>query len=65
MSIFDSSLAPFLILIAIGAVLIAFFRKLFLKVVITLVLFTLLLTAFPILLQKYFSLILSIRHLFS
>lgn len=64
MSILDSTIAPFLTLLTIFAVLAGFFRKTLLKVLVILVAAVLLLAMFPILLLKLTDLIQAIRHIF-
>ena len=57
MSILDSSIAPYLTLISIAAVLAGFFRKTLIRVVVVLLVELLLLALFPILLLRFIDLI--------
>lgn len=57
MSIFDSSIAPFIFLVAGLGVLAGFFRKLFFKVLIILAIEIVFLALFPKLLLKFVELI--------
>jgi hypothetical protein len=64
MSILDSTLAPFIFLLAGFAVLAGFFRKILLKVIIMLAVEIILLALFPQLLLKFVQLITTIRQSF-
>lgn len=64
MSIFDSTLAPYIFVIAIMGVLLGFFRKLFLKVVIILVVLILLFALFPRLLLAFTNLVATVHSAF-
>ena len=62
MSILDSTIAPYLIILAIFAVLVGFFRKIFLKVVIILLVQALLFALFPALLKSFVNLVTTIHN---
>lgn len=62
MSILDSSIAPYLTLLTIFAVLLGFFRKILVKVVIILLIEVAFFALFPSLLQSFVNLVISARH---
>ena len=62
MSILDSSIAPYLTLISIAAVLAGFFRKTLIRVVVVLLVELLLLALFPILLLRFIDLISTVHN---
>lgn len=62
MSILDSQIAPYLTILTIFAILLGFFRKMLVKVVIVLLVQVALFALFPSLLQTFVNLILSARH---
>lgn len=61
MSILDSSIAPYLTLLIIVAVLAGFFRKSLVHTAVTLLVITVLLALFPVLLEKYIGIIRFVR----
>jgi hypothetical protein len=63
MSIFDSSLAPYIFVLAGFAVLAGFFRKLLIKVVVTLAVVVLFLALFPKLLVHFVALVTNVSML--
>ena len=62
MSILDSQIAPVLILVAVFGVLLGFFRKTLLKVLVIILAEAVFFALFPSVLQKFVNLILAIRR---
>lgn len=62
MSILESQIAPYLTILVIFAVLIGFFRKSLVKIVIVLVVQIILFALFPVLLSQFANLIFAVRN---
>lgn len=62
MSILESTIAPYLIILAIFAVLVGFFRKILVKVVIILLVQAVLFALFPALLKSFVNLVQTVRN---
>ena len=57
MSILDSTIAPYLVILAIFAVLLGFFRKMLVKVIVVILVQLVLFALFPALLKSFVNLI--------
>lgn len=64
MSILDSTIAPYMVVLVVVAVLAGFFRKALIHLIVLFLFMTLLLALFPQLTQHYLNLIRAVNQLF-